>query len=39
MLVCRGTGQIMNHDNPPVALPNGQVVSPLAATSFRLSLK
>lgn len=25
--MCRGSGEIMNHDNPPVALPNGQVFS------------
>lgn len=25
VLVCRGSGKVMNHENPPMALPNGQV--------------
>jgi hypothetical protein len=24
-LVCRGSGAVMDHENPPMALPNGQV--------------
>lgn len=26
-LKCRGSGEIMNHENPPLVLPNGQVYS------------
>ncbi len=26
-LICRITGEIMDHQNPPLALPNGQVYS------------
>ena len=26
-LICRITGEIMDHTNPPMALPNGQVYS------------
>lgn len=26
MLLCRGSGALMTHDNPPMALPNGQVI-------------
>ena len=25
VLVCRGSGAVMDHENPPMALPNGQV--------------
>lgn len=25
VLVCRGSGAVMTHENPPMALPNGQV--------------
>lgn len=27
VLVCRGSGAVMSHENPPMALPNGQVSS------------
>ena len=34
-LVCRVTGEAMDEDNPPMALPNGQVYSAKAVASMR----
>ena len=34
-LVCRVTGEAMDEDNPPMALPNGQVYSANAVASMR----
>jgi macrophage erythroblast attacher len=34
-LVCRVTGEAMDEDNPPMALPNGQVYSANAIASMR----